>query len=136
MDKKRKKPVYYRLHDKDKQADFLEKSAEWKRTMGRLALEMLNEHQKLSDAPIKDFSAAVIYQEFLITTVQFLNRAQETLDEYVRERLEAAEFLKAHLSRMVNVNKAQEQHQIIARDNNTTQTREKSHKHGKRCKRR
>ena len=103
---KRKKPVYYSLHDKAKQMAFLRQSGEWKKTMSRITQEILNEHRKLSEAPIKDFSTAVMYQEFLLTTIQFLNRAQETLDEYVLERLGANGFFDDFVQ---NRNKAQEQ---------------------------
>ena len=90
---KRKKPVYYRLHDKHIQKDFLRQTGEWKETLSQLVAEIIQEHKKLSEAPIKDFSTAVMYQEFLLTTIQFLNRAGETLDEYVLERLEDSGFI-------------------------------------------
>lgn len=92
---KRKKPVFYRLNDKHIQRDFLRQTGEWKKTLSQLVLEMIQEHRKLSEAPVKDFSTAVLYQEFLLTTIQFLNRAGETLDEYVIERLDANGFLDA-----------------------------------------
>ena len=85
---RRKKPVFYRLHDKHIQKDFLRQTGEWKKTLSQLVQEMLQEHKKLSEVAIKDFSTAVLYQEFLLTTIQFLNRAGETLDEYVLDRLE------------------------------------------------
>lgn len=85
---RRKKNAYYRIHDKSEQRSFYLKACEWKKELSRIALEMSAEHGKLSDAPIKDFSTAVMYQEFLLTSVEFLNRANETLGEYVRARLE------------------------------------------------
>ena len=89
----RKKALSYRLHDKHMQKDFLHQTGEWKKTLSQLVQEMLQEHKKLSEVAIKDFSTAVMYQEFLLTTIQFLNRAGETLDEYVLERLEDSGFI-------------------------------------------
>lgn len=89
----RKKALFYRLHDKHIQKDFLRQTGEWKKTLSQLVQEMLQEHKKLSEVAIKDFSTAVMYQEFLLTTIQFLNRAGETLDEYVLERLEDSGFI-------------------------------------------
>ena len=85
---KKKKAVFYRLSDKYLQKAFLHQTGEWKKTLNQLAMEMEQEHWNLSDVPIKDFSTAVLYQEFLMTTIQFIKRATETLDEYVLERLE------------------------------------------------
>ncbi len=96
---KKKKAVYYRLGDKNVQKSFLRQTGKWKERLNQLVLEMEQEHTNLSDAPVKDFSTAVLYQEFLVSTIQFLKRATETLDEYVLERLEdsglISDFIKS-----------------------------------------
>lgn len=85
---KRKKPAFYRLHDKHIQKDFLRQTGEWKKTLSRLIREMVQEHKKLSEVAIKDYSTAVMYRDSLLATIQFLSRAGETLDEYILGRLE------------------------------------------------
>ena len=44
----------------DIQKDFLRQTGEWKETLSQLVAEMIQEHKKLSEALIKDFSTAVI----------------------------------------------------------------------------
>ncbi len=72
--------------------DFLRQTGEWKKTLSQLMYEMTQQHKKLSEVPIKDYSTAVMYLDSLLTTIQFLTRAGETLDEYVLGRLEDSGF--------------------------------------------
>lgn len=84
---KRKKQNYNRLHSPTSNERFLSQVDDWKERITALAEDMTVEHQQLSDAPIKDFSTAVMYQEFLVTAIGFLHRADEMLEEYKQTRM-------------------------------------------------
>lgn len=86
--KERKKPVYGELDYRKKKDGFVRKWSDWRKRLLLLAFEMTMEHEKLSEVRCKDRSTAVMYQEFLATSIQFINRANETLEEYASARLE------------------------------------------------
>ena len=83
---KRKKPSYRTLHYPSDNRQFLAKVNGWKDRISMLSEEIMAEHKDLSDVPVRDLSMAVLYQEFLITAVNFLQRADEMLGEYREAR--------------------------------------------------
>ncbi len=86
MVKIRKKPSYRTLHYPSDNRQFLAKVNDWRDRISSLSEEMRAEHKDLSDVPIRDLSTAVLYQEFLITAINFLQRANEMLAEYQEAR--------------------------------------------------
>ena len=76
------------LHGSYENRIFLTKVNDWRDRLSVLVDEMTSEHKELSDAPVKDFSIAVMYQEFLLASIGFLRNADETLSEYMKARLE------------------------------------------------
>lgn len=83
---KRKKPSYRTLHYPSDNKRFIAKVNDWRGRISSLSEEMMAEHMDLSDVPIRDFSTAVMYQEFLVTAINFLQRADEMLNEYQEAR--------------------------------------------------